>query len=87
GIQVLPALGVALSVSKVDPSQRPRVMWMAVSAYFAVAAVSVLQTFQGRAPLDLGLLSGMLLAGALLLAGVALMRLITGSRPPAGTAQ
>ncbi|HEX2053778.1 MAG TPA: hypothetical protein VHJ78_08660, partial [Actinomycetota bacterium] len=30
GIQVLPALGVALSVSKVDRSQSLRVMWMAV---------------------------------------------------------
>ena len=79
-IQVLPALAVLLSVSPLDEESRVRVMWLAVASYVAVAAVSVLQRFQGRAPLDLGIAAAARLAAGAALAGVAAARFVADSR-------
>lgn len=63
-IQVLPGLAWLLAFGSVDEARRVRLVAAAAAGYGLLVAISLLQTFTGLAPWDLGLLTGgLLLAG------------------------
>ena len=61
GIQVFMVTAALLSQSAVQAATAARTMWVTVLAYGGVLVFSALQSFGGRAPLDLNLVSGPLL--------------------------
>jgi hypothetical protein len=81
-IQVLPLLAMLLGALRIPARKQMGVMWLAVAAYVCLALVTVLQTFQGRAPADLTAPSFALLLSSGALALLALLRLRPG--PQAG---
>lgn len=67
-IQVLPALALVLSLSALTESRRLRILAVGAAGYAVLIASTAVQTYQGGAPLDLGLLTS-----ALALIGVGLL--------------
>jgi len=60
-LQVLPALAWLLLFTNWPESRRTKGVIVAAAGYIGLAAVSVLQTFSGLAPIDLNLLTALLL--------------------------
>ena len=60
-LQVLPALAWLLLFTNWPESRRTKAVIVAAAGYIGLAAVSVLQTFNGLAPIDLNLLTALLL--------------------------
>lgn len=67
-VQVLPALAVLLSLADVSERSRVRTVGVGALGYTLLIAAAMLQTYEGRAPLDPGLTSS-----AAALAGLALL--------------
>jgi len=86
--QVLPALALLLLVGESTERRRVRIVALGAVGYALVVASAMTQTYSGRAPLDLGLVSTVLaLAGLAVLVGcavVALRGLVGRSSTPAG---
>jgi hypothetical protein len=87
--QVLPALALLLLVSESTERRRLRVVALGAVGYGFVVASTMLQTYSGRAPLDLALGSTALAAvGLALLAAcavLAVLGLVTRTGPPPAT--
>lgn len=64
-IQLLPGLAWLLSFSSIPEPARLRLVQVAAAGYGLLVAVSLLQTFTGVAPWDLGAVSGVLLLASL----------------------
>lgn len=64
-IQLLPGLAWLLSFTSIPEPARLRLVEVAAAGYGLLVAVSLLQTFTGVAPWDLGIVSGVLLLGSL----------------------
>ena len=62
GLQVFAIAAVLLGTSVVDRTNARRAMRAVVAGYFGVLVFSITQTFGGRAPMDLDVISGFLLA-------------------------
>jgi hypothetical protein len=73
-IQVLPGLAWLLSFSALPEERRTGVVGLAATGYGGLVLVSALQTYTGRAPWDLDILSGVLLLASLAALGLALLR-------------
>lgn len=73
GLQVFAIAAVLLGASAVDRAVARRTMLAVVVGYFGVLVFSVTQSFGGRAPLDLDVLSGLLLIGSMAVVVVALL--------------
>jgi hypothetical protein len=88
-VQVLPALALLLLVSKSSERRRLRIVALGAAGYAVLIASTMVQTYAGRGPLDLGPLSSVLaLIGLGLLAAAALLALralATRSGPPVRT--
>ena len=67
-VQVLPALALVLSLSALSESRRLRILAVGAAGYAVLIASTAVQTYQGDAPLDLGLLTS-----ALVLVGIGLL--------------
>lgn len=78
-IQVLPVLAVMLAATSLPPARRRQVMWFAAAAYTGLVLASALQTFSGRAPLDLSTWSIAVVGLSAALAGLALFGLAAGA--------
>src|SRR5262249_33530917 len=77
-LQVLPVLTWLLSFADGSVARRTRTVIVAAAGYVPLVAVSALQAFSGRAPLDLGpATASVLVVGVLMLVG-AYARAITG---------
>ncbi len=96
-VQVLPALALVLSLGDSAESRRTRVVFLGAAGYAVLIASTMVQTYGGDGPLDLGVLtSGLALIGMGLLATSAVMALrglgsrvrppstSPSSRPPSG---
>ena len=85
-VQVLPALAVVLSLSDVEERRRVKVVALGAAGYAALIAATMVQTYAGRSPLDVGTLAASLaVAGVALLvttAVIAVRGLATRQRPP-----
>jgi hypothetical protein len=67
-IQVLPALALLLLLSRTAERQRVRVVALGIVGYAVLIASALLQTYEGRAPLDPGpVVTGLALLGVALL--------------------
>jgi hypothetical protein len=66
-VQVLPVLALLIAFSPWTERRRRWLVRVGVAGYAGLTAVSVLQTYGGRAPLDLAPVRGGLLVGSLLL--------------------
>ncbi len=88
-VQVLPALALVLSLSESSELRRLKVVALGAAGYVGLIASSMVQTYGGRGPLDLGVVtSALALVGLGLLAGSALIAARgLGSRLPPPTAQ
>ncbi len=73
-IQVLPGLAWLLSFSAWPEERRAGVVGMAAAGFGGLVLVSALQTYTGRTPWDLDILSGVLLLASLAALGLALLR-------------
>lgn len=84
-VQVLPALALVLSLSNSTERHRLNVVALGAAGYAGLIASTMVQTYDGRGPLDLGLLAAALaLVGLAMLAAsalVALQGLRTRPRP------
>jgi hypothetical protein len=87
-VQVLPALALVLSVSQPSERHRVRVVGLAAVGYGALIASTMVQTYSGRRPFDVGVASTALALAGLGLLGtagwIALRGLGPRLRPPAG---
>jgi hypothetical protein len=85
-VQVLPALAVVLGLSAYTERRRLRVVALGASGYAALIASTMVQTYDGRGPLDLDVVtSALALAGLAILAAaavIALRGLGSRQRPP-----
>jgi len=85
-VQVLPALALVLLLSDSTERRRVNVVATGAAGYACLIASTMVQTYEGRGPLDLGVVAIILaLIGLGLLAAVALIALRglgTRSRPP-----
>lgn len=82
GAQVLPFLAFLLLFASWDETRRIRTVVMAAIAYAAVVAVSAAQAFRGLAPLELGVLPGLVMVGSSIVmvsAYVITLRALVGS--------
>jgi len=88
-VQVLPALALLLSLSDLPEARRTRVVAMGAAGYAVLIASTAVQTYSGKAPLDIGVLTSVLaLIGVGLLAtsaGIALRALRSPRRPSGST--
>lgn len=80
-VQVLPAIAWVLALGAWPVDRQRRIVGLAIAGYAGLVLVAAIQTFGGRAPLDLGpstgavlVVSGAALGTALGLTGVALLR-------------
>ncbi|MGW1346141.1 hypothetical protein ACWCOV_34165 [Kribbella sp. NPDC002412] len=75
-VQVLPALAILLLVSRSTERRRVRIVVLGAVAYAVLIASTMVQTYDGRGPLDLSPLTTVLaLTGLILLAGVGVVAL------------
>lgn len=75
-VQVLPALAILLLVSRSTERRRVRIVVLGAVGYAALIASTMVQTYDGRGPLDLSpLTTALALSGLLLLAGVGVVAL------------
>lgn len=75
-VQVLPALALVLSLSHSTERRRVEVVALGATGYACLIASTMAQTYDGRRPLDLGVVAGILaLIGLGLLAASALIAL------------
>lgn len=79
-IQVLPLLALLLTLTKLEDSQRRRVVATAAAGYFGIVAVSALQTFSGLAPFDLTAFAAAIALVSVGLLLTALLKLLPGLR-------
>lgn len=87
-VQVLPAIAWLLALSAWSIERQRRIVVLAITGYAGLVLVAVIQTFGGRAPLDLTpatgavlLISGAALGTALGFTGAALVRERAGPEP------
>lgn len=73
-LQVLPGLAWLLSFGALPEERRSGVIGLAAAGYGGLVLVSALQTYTGRTPWDLDILSGVLLLASLAALGLALLR-------------
>ncbi len=73
-IQALPGVAWLLSFSAWPEERRSGVVGMAAAGYGGLVLVSALQTYTGRTPWDIDVLSGLLLLASLAALGVAVVR-------------
>lgn len=87
-VQVLPALALLLLLSESAERRRVRVLALGAAGYAVLIASTMVQTYAGRGPLDLGLVSTTLAAAGLAMllgsAGLALHGVSARLRPPSG---
>ncbi len=81
-IQVLPALAWLLSLAAIDERRRLSLVRAATAGYLALVAVSLLQTFSGRAPFDVGVATAALYLLGVLLLGTAFLAALLALRNP-----
>jgi hypothetical protein len=75
-VQVLPALALLLLVSRSTERRRLRIVALGAAGYAVLIASTMVQTYDGRGPLDLSLLTSVLaLVGLGLLAAAGLIAL------------
>ena len=79
GIQILPIYALLLASTSLAPRRRRNLMWVGAAGYAGLALASVLQTFQGRAPLSLTPVSGAIVLLSALLGGLAIVGLAAES--------
>jgi hypothetical protein len=79
-IQVLPALALLLTFTRLSDRRRRSIVWMAAAGYLGLAATAILQTFSGRAPFDLTPMAAGLALISLILGAFALIRVVGGLR-------
>ena len=83
-IQVLPGLAWLLTFGSADEARRVRLVVLATAGYALLVTVSLLQTFTGVAPWDLGIATGGLLLAALAtfaMAGTGALSALRAPRP------
>lgn len=89
--QVLPALALVLAVSRFGERRRLQTVALGAAGYALLVAATMVQTYDGRRPLDLGMLSSVLgvlgLATLLASAAIALLGLAGRTGPRADRPQ
>jgi hypothetical protein len=83
GIQVLPALAWLLSFAALPERRRVGLVRVAALGYVALVVVSVLQTANGVAPFDVGVVAALLYLLGVALLGMALVTSLLALRHPA----
>ncbi|MFI6678816.1 hypothetical protein [Kribbella sp. NPDC050470] len=84
-VQVLPALAILLLVSRSSERRRVRLVVLGAVGYAVLIASTMVQTYDGRGPLDLSpLTTALALTGVILLAGVVVVALLGVRRSRSG---
>ncbi|MEV0288086.1 hypothetical protein AB0H36_28555 [Kribbella sp. NPDC050820] len=84
-VQVLPAMAILLLVSRSTERRRVRLVVLGAVGYAVLIASTMVQTYDGRGPLDLSpLTTALALTGVILLAGVVVVALLGVRRSRSG---
>jgi hypothetical protein len=81
-IQVLPILALMLSATSLPSRRRRNVVWLAAAGYIGLIGATLLQTFEGRSPVDLTPLALGVVVASALLGGIAIFGLASGLFAP-----
>jgi hypothetical protein len=77
-IQVLPVLALMLAATSLPSRRRRNIVWVAAAGYVGLILATLLQTFEGRAPVDLTPLALGLVLTSAVLGAVAILGLTSG---------
>lgn len=80
-VQVLPALAILLLVAKSTERRRLRIVALGAAGYAVLIASTLVQTYDGRGPLDLSPLTSALALAGLGLLAIAGLKALKGIRP------